>query len=151
MITLQAARAITEQKLGTLIPAFAVRVRRWLGECEAAGIVVYIYEGRRSCARQAELFAQGRTTKGRKVTNAGPGQSMHQYGCAVDFVPLIRHAKAEGMWEADWDNTKLYKKAQALAKPHGLRALSWETPHLEDATLADWKAARSIYGDPCKP
>ncbi len=38
---------------------------------------VTVIEGHRSNERQAELYAQGRTTPGPKVTNAKPGQSRH--------------------------------------------------------------------------
>lgn len=149
MISQAAADRITAEKLATLQPAFSKRCRAWLDECRAAGLNLYVYEGRRSCERQRELYAQGRTQPGRKVTNAGPGQSMHQYGLAIDFVPLKAHAKVEGMFEADWNAAKKYKVAQTIAERHQLRALSWETPHLEDATLKDWKAAQKLYGNPC--
>ena len=76
---------------------------------------------------------------------------MHQYKLAIDFVPLVPHPKTAGMWNADWDNEKLYAQAQRLAAKHQLRPLSWETPHLEDACFADWKAARAAFGDPCRP
>lgn len=149
MISQAAADKTTEAKLGTLKPNFAGRCRAWLAECRAAGLNLYIYEGLRTCERQRELYAQGRTRPGRKVTNAGPGQSMHQYGLAIDFVPLKAHAKAAGMFEADWNAAKKYQVAQSIAAKHGLRHLSWETPHLEDATLKDWRAARKLYGNPC--
>lgn len=153
MIPLPTARQITESKLATLREPFRARVRAWLADCEAAGLLIYIYEGHRTCQRQAELHAQGRSKKGPKVTNAGPGQSMHQYRLALDFVPLIP-AKADGMYDAAWGKpgeTKLYNAAHKLAAANGLRRLSWETPHLEDATFKDWQAARSTFGDPCKP
>lgn len=151
MIPLPTARQITEAKVKELRAPFQTRVRAWLADCEAAGLVIYIYEGFRTCKRQAELYALGRTVKGTKVTNAGPGQSMHQYKLAIDFVPLVPHPKAVGMWNADWDNEKLYAQAQKLAAKRQLRALSWETPHLEDATFANWQAARAAFGGPCRP
>jgi peptidoglycan L-alanyl-D-glutamate endopeptidase CwlK len=153
MIPLSTARQITEAKVRELRPGFQTRVRAWLAACEDAGLVIYIYEGFRTCQRQNELYAMGRTKKGTIVTNAQAGQSMHQYKLAIDFVPLIP-AKAAGMWDAAWgkpDEARLYKQAQKLAAKFQLRPLSWETPHLEDATFADWKAARSAFGDPCRP
>lgn len=152
-LPLATARQITEEKLKTLRPETQKKARAWLAACEAAGLLIYIYEGFRTCQRQAELYQQGRTTKGPKVTNAGPGQSMHQYKLAFDFVPLVP-AKAQGMFEAVWDlpgEAKLYAQAQKLAAKHKLRPLSWETPHLEDASFKNWQAARAAFGDPCKP
>jgi peptidoglycan L-alanyl-D-glutamate endopeptidase CwlK len=37
---------------------------------------------------QERLFAQGRSAPGKIVTNAEPGHSWHQFGLAVDVVPL---------------------------------------------------------------
>lgn len=148
MIPLATARQITEEKLLTLREPFRARVRAWLADCEAAGLLIYIYEGHRTCQRQAELFK-----KRPRVTRAGPGQSMHQYKLAIDFVPLIP-TKAAGMYDAAWgkkDEASLYNAAHKLATKHKLRRLSWETPHLEYATFANWQAARAAFGDPCKP
>lgn len=148
MIPLSTARQITEEKVLTLRESLRPRVRAWLADCEAAGLLIYIYEGHRTCQRQAELLK-----KGPKFTRAGPGQSMHQYRLAIDFVPLVP-AKAAGMYQAAWKQpgeAKLYAQAQKLATRHKLRRLSWETPHLEDATFKDWQAARAAFGDPCKP
>jgi peptidoglycan L-alanyl-D-glutamate endopeptidase CwlK len=58
----------------------------------------------RTFAEQDALYAQGRTTKGVKVTNAKGGQSWHNYGLAIDIVML--HDKDDnGTNEtASWDN-----------------------------------------------
>jgi peptidoglycan L-alanyl-D-glutamate endopeptidase CwlK len=42
----------------------------------------------RTLEEQEELFAKGRTKPGKKVTNAKPGQSYHNYGLAFDIVLL---------------------------------------------------------------
>lgn len=147
-LPLATARQITEEKLKTLRPETQRKTRAWLAACEAAGLLIYIYEGHRTCQRQAELFK-----KGPKVTKAAPGQSMHQYRLAYDFVPLVP-AKAAGMYQAAWghkDESKLYAQAHKLATRHKLRSLTWETPHLEDATFPNWQSARAAFGDPCKP
>jgi peptidoglycan L-alanyl-D-glutamate endopeptidase CwlK len=147
VISLTNASAITKRKLAELLPRTRDKVTAWLAACKAAGLPqLYIYEAHRTPQRQAELYAQGRTKKGRKVTNAGPWQSMHQYRLAIDFVPLKAHAKAPGMYEASWGDSKNYAKAQAIAKKHGLRHLSWETPHLEDADFRDWRHAQQVFG-----
>jgi len=145
MIPLATAHNVTNDKLTTLVPSFRSRVAAWLEACRADGLQPYIYEGLRTSKRQTELYAIGRTVHKTKpkVTNAKAGQSMHQYGLAIDFVPLKR-AKAEGMWEADWSD-KAYAPYHKLAAKFGLRKLSWETPHLEDATCADWRAAARLY------
>jgi peptidoglycan L-alanyl-D-glutamate endopeptidase CwlK len=46
----------------------------------------WVIELHRSYARSDELFAQGRTTPGPKVTNARGGESAHNFGIAADLV-----------------------------------------------------------------
>lgn len=58
----------------------------------------------RSEARQAELYAQGRSKPGKIVTNAKAWGSGHQYGLSVDVV-LILDGK-----EASWDTVCDYDK-----------------------------------------
>ena len=54
----------------------------------------------RTIEEQNELYAQGRTKKGKIVTNARGGSSYHNYGLAIDIVMIV-----DGK-EASWDTTK---------------------------------------------
>jgi len=68
-----------------------------------------VTDGLRSRARQAELYAQGRTTPGEIVTYSKPGQSAHQWGLAADVARI----DAEGTlrWDythPDWDTLWTY-------------------------------------------
>lgn len=137
MITLQKATEITSEKVEGLAEGFKSRVGRWVNLCRLDGLKPYIYEGFRSNVRQAELYAQGRTTPGEIITKAQPGQSFHNYGYAFDWVPLIPTAKASNMWEAGWDEEKLYERGRELAKDLHLRWFDWDTPHLEDSMFRD--------------
>lgn len=56
----------------------------------------------RTFKEQADLYAIGRTKPGRKVTQAGPGLSMHNYGLAVDIV-LINGSSASWDTQKDFD------------------------------------------------
>jgi hypothetical protein len=118
--------------IATLVPDFAKRVKDWYEACIDSGIQLLIYCGYRSFEEQEKLYRQGRSEAGRVVTNARGGQSFHNYGRAIDFVPF-NNGKTE------WDDTKTYKKAQEIAKRHNLRAISWETPHLEDGNYKSWR------------
>jgi hypothetical protein len=53
------------------------------------GMAALITDGFRSFAEQDAIFAQGRTTPGRIVSNARGGQSNHNYGLAVDLYPVL--------------------------------------------------------------
>lgn len=106
-------------------PVLRRKVECILAECEERGLSFGLFEGFRSWERQAELYAQGRTKPGDRVTNARPGESYHQYGCAVDLV-LQRNKK--WTWEgkrSDWE------EMQRIAVAHGLEVLAWEMPHVQ--------------------
>lgn len=64
------------------------------------GIQIEIVQGLRTFADQAELYAQGRTSPGKIVTEARPGYSYHNFGVAADLVPGIR---GEAAWTPNWD------------------------------------------------
>jgi peptidoglycan L-alanyl-D-glutamate endopeptidase CwlK len=55
-------------------------------EMKRLGHPVRLVQGYRSIEEQNKLYAQGRTTAGAIVTNAKGGESLHNYGCAIDFV-----------------------------------------------------------------
>ncbi|KQS40073.1 MULTISPECIES: M15 family metallopeptidase [unclassified Exiguobacterium] len=52
-------------------------------------IDIKITQGYRSIQQQNALFEQGRSEAGEVVTNARGGESMHNYGLAIDFVQLV--------------------------------------------------------------
>jgi len=58
-----------------------------------------VTQGFRSFAEQDALFAQGRSTAGKIVTNARGGQSYHNFGLAIDVCEI---RGAEAIWDCDW-------------------------------------------------
>ena len=126
-----------------LEPSFGKRVGAWYGELMAKKIPVLIYSSSRTPQEQEELYAQGRTKPGTKVTNARgiPPQSLHidlgKGSHAIDYVPLAR--TPSGDLVASWDDEQGYSITRKIAEKHGLRGLDWETPHLEDANISGWR------------
>jgi len=59
---------------------------------------------------QAELYAQGRTAPGKKVTNAPAGLSMHNYGLAVDIVLVVDKDGNGSCESASWDTLTDFDK-----------------------------------------
>jgi peptidoglycan LD-endopeptidase CwlK len=57
----------------------------------------------RTFAEQDALYAQGRTKKGSKVTNAKGGQSYHNYGLAIDIALLVDKDGNGSFETASWD------------------------------------------------
>jgi peptidoglycan L-alanyl-D-glutamate endopeptidase CwlK len=66
-------------------------------------VAVRITQGLRTFEQQDALYAQGRTVKGPKVTNAKGGASYHNYGLAFDFA-LLHDKDGNGVYEViSWD------------------------------------------------
>lgn len=82
-------------------------------KCTQAGIDVLITSTYRDNESQAAIYAQGRTKPGKKVTNAPPGKSFHNWRCAFDFVPIV-HGKAM------WQDLDTFKKCGEIAESCGL-------------------------------
>jgi peptidoglycan L-alanyl-D-glutamate endopeptidase CwlK len=102
-------------------------------KCAAEGIDVIVTSTYRDFASQNELYAQGRTAPGRKVTNAKGGQSFHNFQVAFDVVPL-RHGKC--VWGTTGEDGKLWARIGAIGESCGLEwAGRWkrfrEFPHFQ--------------------
>jgi len=83
------ARIDKRNKKIHLHPEFRKKMAALAERLAARGMAALITDGFRSFQEQDDLFAQGRTKPGRKVTNARGGQSNHNYGMAVDLYPVI--------------------------------------------------------------
>lgn len=68
----------------------------------------------RTIEEQNELYAQGRTKKGKIVTNARGGSSYHNYGLAVDIV-LLTGKEATWDTKTDFDGDKLSDWMEVVA------------------------------------
>jgi peptidoglycan L-alanyl-D-glutamate endopeptidase CwlK len=95
------------------------------------GVFAQISEGYRSNDRQTSLYNQGRTTGGNIVTNAKAGQSMHNFGLAVDYF-IVSDDGQKAIWDV---NTK-WKRVATIAKSLGFAwGGDWTSfrdyPHLE--------------------
>lgn len=78
---------VSEARLELICPALAIKVRQ-MAEMLADEFKFRVTHGLRSWDEQAKLYAQGRTMPGAIVTNAQPGHSWHNFGLAVDVVPM---------------------------------------------------------------
>ena len=115
--------------LNKLHPKVKELAEKFLKECALAGLNIKISETYRSIARQDELYAQGRTTKGNIVTNAKGADmsSYHQWGLAFDIfnnvkgheydIGILTKAGAIGQklgleWGGSWKDFKDYPHFQ---------------------------------------
>lgn len=123
------------RSLDDLQPVFRPLVDRFLASAKAAGLDVLVTCTLRPNDEQDRLYAQGRTAPGPIVTNARAGQSAHNYGYAIDIVP-IRDGKC--VWDG---RDPLWHQIGTLGQAVGLDwygapdAKFREEPHFE---LPDW-------------
>lgn len=80
----------SERNLATVLPELQRSIREWFSKrvlpwAAKRGLAVRVIAGTRSFAEQDELYAQGRTKPGKKVTNARGGFSNHNFGTAIDL------------------------------------------------------------------
>ena len=77
--------ARSEGNIATLQTDVHPYARALVQRAAAVGITIKIISGTRTYAEQDELYAQGRTKPGKKVTNARGGYSNHNFGIAFDI------------------------------------------------------------------
>ena len=87
--------------LTDLVAEMEAKAEMLLQDCKAQGVELLVTCTRRTLEEQAALYAQGRTTPGKIVTRAKPGQSAHNYGCAIDIVPLVN---GKPLWQFNAKN-----------------------------------------------
>ena len=127
---------MASRKLSDLHPDVRERVDRFLDAAADEGIEVLVTCTWRSGQEQDILYAQGRTTKGRIVTNAKAGESLHNFilngqpgSRAVDVVAIVF---GKPMWSADhplWD--RLGELGEAAGLQWGGRWRNPDKPHFE--------------------
>jgi hypothetical protein len=118
--------------LEALHPFFRDKISQLIAICKTKGIELALVETYRTHAKQNEY-----KTMGKKYTRSGGGHSKHQYGLAVDVVPILDSV-------AQWDDTKLWKKVGAVGEQLGLRwGGRWRNPY--DPGHFEWTGGLSSY------
>jgi peptidoglycan L-alanyl-D-glutamate endopeptidase CwlK len=107
--------AASEANLAKINPQLADRIRLMAADLRAQGITIRATSSYRTFAEQNALYAQGRTKPGSIVTNARGGQSLHNYGLAVDVVPL--NSKGQPDWNVP---SSVWQKIGAAGKNQGM-------------------------------
>jgi peptidoglycan L-alanyl-D-glutamate endopeptidase CwlK len=138
-------RALSETRVGALHPLLADRARTMLASCAEAGLALLVTQGLRTWDEQDALYAQGRTTPGRIVTNARGGESYHNFGLAFDILVL------DAMGKADWDPAHPgWRQAAGVGKSLGLEwGGDWQSikdqPHFQYTGGLTLEACRVLY------
>lgn len=95
--------------VNALHPYFRDKVLELIKICKAKGIELAFVETYRTHAKQNEYKGMGK-----KYTRSGGGKSKHQYGLAVDVVPIVNG-------EAQWHDKALWLKIGVVGEKLGLR------------------------------
>lgn len=126
----------------------------WINECQilakAYGYEYKAISGNRSWDEQAKLYAQGRTSPGKIVTNARPGFSNHNFGIAVDmgvfkngkYLDSVKPSEAE----------EFHKIAAKVAEKYSIEwGGNWKTfkdyPHFEYKTGKTLSQLRQLVSE----
>lgn len=105
---------INSRKIEDLLPSVQEKVNKFIELCHNNDIDLLVTSTYRDNESQNQLYAQGRTLPGKKVTNAKAGESWHNYRCAVDVVPL---RSGKPVWDG---NDPVWKTVGKLGKEAGL-------------------------------
>lgn len=101
---------VSENNIEKLHPKVREKAREFINRVEKElKIKLRAVSTLRTYAEQDKLYAQGRTTAGGIVTKAKGGQSNHNFGTALDVVPIV-NGKAD--WKSkDWDKISVVGKS----------------------------------------
>ena len=131
----------TERVLASLASSFRPTAREFVRQARAEGYPVVLTDGTRTMAEQRRLYAQGRTTAGKIVTQANAGESPHNFGLGIDF------AFGDALGQPTWPKDAPWGKVAAIGKALGLKwGGDWSSftdlPHLE---TSDWKTTQAAW------
>lgn len=130
-VSLDTLLGASARNMGAVHPRTREYAMEFIKRAYAAGLKVLITSGLRTMEEQARLYGQGRASyvyngkqyarAGNVVTNAKPGQSVHNYGYAVDFALMLDSGAV--VWDLkkdDNDNGRSdWFEAAAIAKSMG--------------------------------
>lgn len=147
----------TKERIKLLHPIVREEMTAIIAECDKAltsRAKIRITQSLRTFEEQDSLYAIGRTKPGKKITNAKGGQSIHNYGFAVDICLIIDGKTASWDTTKDWDNDQIadwYECVKIFAKFGWDWGGNWKTfkdlPHFDKRGYNDWKKLAKLKRD----
>ena len=136
--------AINEKRINTLHPKVRTEVQRIVETCDSVlkgRAKVRITQALRTFEEQDALYA-----KRPKVTNAKGGQSVHNYGFAVDICLIIDGKEVSWDTTKDWDNDGI-ADWQEVVKVFASYGWNWggnwhtfkDMPHFDKIGFDNWR------------
>lgn len=144
-----------------LYPDVRVRYRRTASVMGEQYKPIFMTEGFRTSGRQGQLYLQGRSQPGPIVTHARVGDSLHEYGLALDIgfddgTPFSeddpwddfgRIAKGFGfVWGGDWLGKR--KDRPHLQLTYGLTLEECKALYASGGIISVWASIDKIRGVP---
>ena len=133
----------TDRRINSLHPLVRAKAKEFIIRAEKElGIKLRVTAALRTWDEQNGLYAKGRTDSGKVVTNAKGGQSLHNYGLAIDVVEIKNGS-------AIWNNSR-WTEIAALGKSIGF---SWggdwrsfkDKPHFEMKFSKSLSELQALY------
>jgi len=123
-------------RLSDLHPYLVSLAEKHIQACADRNVRIVITQTLRSIEEQNVLYAQGRTTPGKIVTNAKGGESLHNYGLAYDIAVLGNtgitwddHADIDD--DDIWDYLEAGEAGEKLGLTWGGRWKFRDVPHYQ--------------------
>jgi len=133
--------AISLERLNKLHPKVIEVFKKFIEDAEAGlDITIRIAQGLRTIEEQNALYAQGRTTPGKKVTNARGGSSYHNYGTAID---VLRMNGKQADWNYDTSNLLPYMP-EGMVWGGNFKTIK-DKPHFEFTMGNNWRTLLAKY------
>lgn len=142
----------TQDKIASLHPSVRAEMEVIINECNqvlTGRSKIRIAQGLRTFAEQDALFKQVP-----KVTKAKGGESVHNYGFAVDIVLIIDGKEASWDTHKDWDNDGIadWDECVKVFAKHGWSwGGSWSSfkdmPHFDKIGYNNWRVLIKLPRD----
>lgn len=133
----------SEKNIATLHIKAQELARQFMRAVANFEVTVRIISGARSYAEQDVLFAQGRTTPGRIVTNAEGGESNHNFAIAWDIGLFDGGEYLDGDTPRE---RRLYADASRLRPPNLEWGGDWTNPDTPHYQLPTGLVIREVRG-----
>lgn len=128
--------SISEARLHEVMPALADKISQLASQLAVEHIIFRVTQALRTWVAQDKLYAQGRAMPGPIVTNVPGGYSWHNFGCAIDLVPMGME-NHNGVIAPDWNaEHPVWKRIVSVGLSLGLTSgATWRTfkdyPHFQ--------------------
>jgi len=104
---------INSRDINELHPKVKKLCQDFIEACKAKGITIKIISTYRDNSYQQAIYNVGRTKPGKRITDAKPGYSFHNYRLAFDFLPT-----RNGVY--DWNDVHLFEECGKIGESLGL-------------------------------